>query len=82
MKPKSGTDSQRRSLRRPPKIPGEQKAFDRAIMLLGSRAKFEPTPKIQRELEELLGAYPSLEEAVAWKSSLKAIRKQLAAESD
>ena len=60
----------------PPKIPQSLADLDRAIMMLGNRTKSEFGPKPRRELEELLGAYPSQGEASAWKHALKSVRKE------
>ena len=56
---------------RPPVIPLSTPALARAIMLLGSRAKGELTPKRRVELAELVGRYPSAAEAQLWKRYLK-----------
>ena len=59
----------------PPVIPGTAEGLQRAIVLLGSRAKGELTNKPKGELMELIGTYPSPEQAVAWKSQLKQLNK-------
>ncbi len=52
--------------------------MDRAVLLLGSRAKgMELTPARRKELEELIGVYPGPKRAAAYKSALKALRKTL-----
>ncbi len=59
----------------PPVIPGTAEGLQRAIVLLGSRAKGELTNKPKSELMELIGTYPNPEQAVVWKSQLKQLSK-------
>ncbi len=59
----------------PPVIPGTAEGLQRAIVLLGSRAKGELTNKPKGELMELIGTYPTPEQAVVWKSQLKQLSK-------
>ena len=59
----------------PPLIPGTAEGLQRAIVLLGSRVKAELTNKPKRELMELIGAYPTSEQAAVWKSQLKQLSK-------
>jgi hypothetical protein len=61
----------------PPRIPETNEELDRAIVLLGSRAKTETTTKVRNELEALVGTYPTQAEAAVWKSRLKSIRKAM-----
>jgi hypothetical protein len=60
----------------PPKLPSTSEALQRAILLLGNRTKTELTDKSRCELVELLGSYPSTEQAGAWKQRLKQLVKQ------
>jgi hypothetical protein len=60
----------------PPVIPGTAEGLQRAIVLLGSRAKGELTTKPKGELVELLGAYPTAEQAAVWKTKLKQLTKE------
>jgi hypothetical protein len=60
----------------PPKLPNTSESLQRAILLLGNRTKTELTDKSRRELVELLGAYPSAEQASTWKQRLKQLVKQ------
>ncbi|HEY9706677.1 MAG TPA: hypothetical protein V6D48_00565 [Oculatellaceae cyanobacterium] len=60
----------------PPVIPGTAEGLQRAIVLLGSRAKGELTNKPKGELMELIGTYPTPEQAVVWKSQLKQLTKE------
>ena len=55
----------------PPRVPGSVDELKRAICLLGNRGKAELTSKAQQELIALVGNYPSVEEAAAWKQYLK-----------
>ena len=59
----------------PPKLPGRAEALQRAILLLGNRTKSQLTDKSRRELEELIGAYPTSEQAALWKQSLKQLAR-------
>jgi hypothetical protein len=59
----------------PPKIPGTSKGLKRAVLLLGNRTKGELTDKPKGELVELVGAYPTKEQASLWKQSLKQLAK-------
>ena len=65
----------------PPKIPKDLAQLERAILLLGNRSKAELTPKPRRELEELIGTYPTLDQAVGWKMTLRRLRKRQVEES-
>ena len=65
----------------PPKVPEELPALERAIMLLGERAKGNIKLKLRDELAHLLGHAPKSEEqAAAWKSELKRMRQELLSE--
>lgn len=55
----------------PNKIPVDRKQIERVIELLGNRVKSDLQTKARQELIELVGAYPSIEQAAIWKSSLK-----------
>jgi len=63
----------------PPKVPVNLPELDRAITLLGNRTKSELNAKPKRELEQLLGTYPSVPQAVQWKTALSKMRKERAA---
>lgn len=59
----------------PPKLPGSPEALNRAILLLGNRTKSQLKDKSRRELEELIGAYPTSEQAALWKQTLKQLAR-------
>lgn len=58
----------------PPRLPTIPAELERAIMLLGCRAKSDLRGPVKLELEQLVGAYPSTSEANRWKRALKAYR--------
>lgn len=64
----------------PPKIPTSLASLDRLIALLGNRSRGPLTARPKRELEELAGCYPDEATCTRWKTALKEIRKELAAE--
>ncbi len=69
----------------PPQIPQFKEKLERAISLLGNRIQAELKSKPAQELVTLLGRYPSLEEAIVWKHSLKQMtrpKKQRYGEDD
>ena len=59
----------------PPVIPTDVPDLERAMMLLGQRAKGQDLKaKAQAQLRELIGAYPKAETAAVWKTLLKQVR--------
>ncbi len=54
-----------------PQVPEDLAELDRAIELLGERAKGQLRASKQDELVLLLHAYPNVPTAAAWKSELK-----------
>lgn len=50
--------------------------LQRAILLLGNPSKSDLHTKTRQELIELVGAYPSFEQASIWKSSLKLLQQR------
>jgi F0F1-type ATP synthase beta subunit len=54
----------------PNKIPVGKEQLERAINLLGDRVKSDLQTKARQELVELVGAYPSIEQAAIWKNNL------------
>ena len=59
----------------PPKTPESLAELERAIILLGSRAKGPLTKPRRKELIGLVGAYPDAAVASVWKASLKPLRE-------
>lgn len=59
----------------PPQIPQSKGDLERAISLLGNRVQAELKNKPAQELIVLLGRYPSPEEAISWKQSLKQLTR-------
>ena len=55
----------------PPQIPQPKDKLERAVSLLGNRIQAELKSKPAQELVELIGRYPSPQEAIVWKQSLK-----------
>jgi hypothetical protein len=60
----------------PPKLPGTSEALQRVILLLGNRTKSELGDKPKAELENLIGAYPTSEQAALWKQTLKQLARR------
>lgn len=60
----------------PPKIPQELAGLERAMTLMGNRRNGDLQPQTRQELEVLIGAYPSVEEAFAWKQEFRRLRKE------
>jgi hypothetical protein len=59
----------------PPILPEKRQLVERAIMLLGSRAKgLELSASTRKELQSIVGAYPSPTTAADWKRNLKSVR--------
>jgi hypothetical protein len=65
-----------------PWLPVTLTELDRAICLLGSRAKTGLRGSARQRLVELLGAYPSKELATEWKRRLKERRNEMAGQCD
>ena len=59
----------------PPELPGKSEALQRAILLLGNRTKSELGDKSRQELQDLIGAYPTSEQAALWKQNLKQLAR-------
>ena len=59
----------------PPRLPSTPEALQRAILLLGNRTKSQLGEKPRRELEDLIGAYPTSDQAALWKQSLKQLAR-------
>lgn len=79
--PKSQLNTQTQ-LNLPPQIPGTTEDLQRLILLLGNRTKADLTTKTKRELIALIGAYPTSEQAAAWKQNLKQLVKVKLSEAE
>jgi hypothetical protein len=67
----------------PPRVPPELAELERAIMLLGSRAKgTDLTAPRRKEMVALLDAYPDPTTAARWKQALRELRAEAVAEKD
>jgi len=62
----------------PRKIPADTDQLQRAITLLGNRTQADLQTKPRQELVELIGGYPSAEQAAVWKQSLRRMQKERA----
>jgi hypothetical protein len=60
----------------PPRLPQNREELERAIILLGNRKQAELNPPARNELQELLGVYPTMEEASFWKSVLRRLYQE------
>lgn len=58
----------------PPVIPDDRARLERAITLLGCRARAELGASARAELTALVGRYPDAATALGWKRSLKQVR--------
>ncbi len=59
----------------PPRLPNTLEALQRAILLLGNRTKSQLKDKSRQELEDLIGAYPTSDQAALWKQTLKQLAR-------
>ena len=55
----------------PPRLPQNSQELDRSIILMGNRRQNELSADARRELECLIGVYPTLKEATIWKRELR-----------
>jgi len=55
----------------PPRLPQNRQELDRALILLGCRKQAELSARTRCELAELIGVYPTIEEAALWKRVLR-----------
>ena len=58
----------------PPVIPDDRQHLERAITLLGCRARGDLGASARAELASLVGCYPDASTAMHWKRSLKLVR--------
>ena len=50
----------------PPRLPRNEAELKRSIILLGNRKQTELKASARRELESLIGVYPTVKEAALW----------------
>ena len=55
----------------PPRLPQSEEDLKRAIILLGNRKQVELKTDARRQLESLIGVYPTIQEAALWKRVLR-----------
>ena len=63
----------------PPKLPEEAEGLNRVICLLGNRMMSDLKDKGRKELTQLIGVYPTLEQAGTWKQALTKQYRELTA---
>ena len=55
----------------PPRLPQNEAELKRTIILLGNRKQVELKTEAQRQLESLIGVYPTIKEAALWKRVIR-----------
>ena len=55
----------------PPRLPQNEAELKRTIILLGNRKQVELKTDARRQLESLIGVYPTIQEAALWKRVLR-----------
>ena len=55
----------------PPRLPQNEAELKRTIILLGNRKQVELKTDARRQLESLIGVYPTIKEATLWKRVLR-----------
>lgn len=55
----------------PPRLPQNEAELNRTIILLGNRKQVELNSDARRQLESLIGVYPTIKEAALWKRVLR-----------
>jgi len=55
----------------PPRLPQNEAELKRTIILLGNRKQVELKTEARRQLESLIGVYPTIKEAALWKRVLR-----------
>jgi hypothetical protein len=55
----------------PPRLPQNEAELERTIILLGNRKQVELKTYTRRQLESLIGVYPTIQEAALWKRALR-----------
>jgi hypothetical protein len=69
----SDTQNKSAKISLPPRLPQNRQELDRSIILLGNRKQNELSAEARRELEILIGVYPTLKEAAIWKRELRRV---------
>jgi hypothetical protein len=59
----------------PPRLPQNEEELNRTIILLGNRKQVELNSNARRELESLIGVYPTIKQAALWKRVLRRVCK-------
>ena len=60
----------------PPRLPQNEEELKRTIILLGNRKQVELKTDARRQLESLIGVYPTIKEAALWKRVLRRACKE------
>jgi len=55
----------------PPRLPQNEAELKRTIILLGNRKQVELKTEARRQLESLIGVYPTIKEAALWKRVIR-----------
>lgn len=55
----------------PPRLPQNEGELKRTIILLGNRKQVELKTDTRRQLESLIGVYPTIQEAALWKRVIR-----------
>jgi hypothetical protein len=55
----------------PPRLPQNEAELKRTIILVGNRKRVELKTDARRQLESLIGVYPTIKEAALWKRVLR-----------
>ena len=63
----------------PPRLPRNEEELNRTIIMLGNRKQTELKTGARRELESLIGVYPTFKEAKLWKRVLRRVCAEAAA---
>lgn len=60
----------------PPRVPKKVDKLNRAISLLGNCVTVQLRDKTQKELEQLIGTYPTKQQAKIWRKRLQEVARQ------
>ena len=69
--PMNGKKNNVNLLSLPPRLPQNEEELKRTIILLGNRKQLELKTDARRQLESLIGVYPTIKEAALWKRVLR-----------